>query len=61
MKGVEEKIKSGDKPSRKATRQPAEKTGKVIDLVSLLQESLGAKSKKATKRTASKRKLKKAA
>jgi DNA end-binding protein Ku len=52
MKVIEEKVKSGNKTSRKAARKPAEKTSKVVDLVSLLQESLGEAKKgaKGTKR-----------
>jgi DNA end-binding protein Ku len=41
MKVIEEKIKSGDKKSPRTAHKPSGKTSKVIDLVSLLQQSLG--------------------
>jgi DNA end-binding protein Ku len=44
MKLIEEKVQSGGK-TPKGQRKPAEKTGKIVDLVSLLQESLSAAQK----------------
>src|SRR3954453_5964201 len=57
MKVIEQKIEAGDKELPKPKRAPAQKGGKVIDLVALLQESLGeatkgAKKAKGTKRAA---------
>jgi DNA end-binding protein Ku len=48
MKVIEEKVKSGDKELPKPARKRADKAGKVIDLVALLQQSLG-EAESATK------------